>query len=96
MKIINKLFIGFLNFILIDLILILILNCTLQDFLFNDVLITGLKSTNNLSNEEYDIQTIQQDIPIVANTSILEEAMNDEEIKELVDNFIEEILINIW
>ena len=87
MRIIKKVFIGFLTIILIDLIVLLILNLSLKKFIINDILIESIKSNNGIINVENN-----NEIPIIANNEIIQEVLNDELMKEDISDFIDEFI----
>ena len=92
LKILKKITIGILNFLLIDLILFLILSCTMKDFLYNDLLTSALKSNTTVISTD----SIERDAPpIIANKEIISEAIQDEEIKESLDEFIDELISSL-
>lgn len=90
MRIIRKICIGFLNFILIDLIVFLILNLSLKNFIINDVLIEAIKSNNEIVN-----YIDSSDIPLISNNEIIQETLNDESMREYANEFFDEMINNI-
>lgn len=89
MKIIKILITSLLNLLLIDLIVLLILNVTLKDFMINEVIIESFKSSGELLNNENTSGLLIMD------NEVIEEALEDEEIKELLDEFIDDIIIDM-
>lgn len=89
MKIIKILIASLLNLLLIDLIVLLVLNITLKDFMINEVIIESFKSNGELlkngSNRE----------PLIMDNEVIEKALEDEEIKELLDEFIDDIIVEM-
>lgn len=88
MKIIRKLITGLLDLILIDLIVILVLNCSLKTFLIDDLLIESFKSDSTLIKGESNSKST----PFGIDSEVLEETLEDEEVKELLNDFIEDII----
>lgn len=97
MKILKIIVSGLLSVLLTNLILLLILNCTLKSFLIEDVLIGSLTSNNETLDTD-DISEIKKEtesIPILSNNELINEALEDKEIKRMVDEFVSEIMISI-
>ena len=88
MRVIKKIIIGILDFILIDLIILLVLNCTLKTFLIEDLLVESFKSDSNIIKGDESSNTT----PFGIDSEIFEETLEDEEVKELLNGFIEDII----
>ena len=64
----------------------------MKDFLYNDLLTSALKSNTTVISTD----SIERDAPpIIANKEIISEAIQDEEIKESLDEFIDELISNL-
>ena len=64
----------------------------MKDFLYNDLLTSALKSNTTVISTD----SIERDAPpIIANKEIISEAIQDEEIKESLDEFIDELISSL-
>lgn len=90
MKIIKKIIVALLNILLIDLIIILVLNCTIKKLLVEELLIESFKQNNPLISEN-----VTNNSPFVINNKVLEETLQDEEVKEMLGKFIDDVISNI-
>ena len=90
MKIIKKIIIALLNILLIDLIIILVLNCTIKKLLVDELLIESFKQNNSLISEN-----VSNNSPFIINNKVLEETLQDDEVKEILGKFIDDVISNI-
>jgi len=90
MKIIKKIIIALLNILLIDLIIILVLNCTIKKLLVDELLIESFKQNNPLISEN-----VTSNSPFIINNKVLEKTLEDEEVKEMLSEFIDDVISNI-
>lgn len=90
MKIIKKVIIALLNILLIDLIIILVLNCTIKKLLVDELLIESFKQNNPLISEN-----VGNNSPFIINNKVLEKTLEDEEVKEMLSEFIDDVISNI-
>lgn len=90
MKIIKKIIIALLNILLIDLIIILVLNCTIKKLLVDELLIESFKQNNPLISEN-----VSNNSPFIINNKVLEKTLEDEEVKEMLSEFIDDVISNI-
>lgn len=90
MKIIKKIIIALLNILLIDLIIILVLNCTIKKLLVDELLIESFKQNNSLISEN-----VSNNSPFIINNKVLEKTLEDEEVKEMLSEFIDDVINSI-
>lgn len=90
MKIIKKIIIALLSILLIDLIIILVLNCTIKKLLVDELLIESFKQNNPLISEN-----VSNNSPFIINNKVLEKTLEDEEVKEMLSEFIDDVISNI-
>ena len=90
MKIIKKIIIALLSILLIDLIIILVLNCTIKKLLVDELLIESFKQNNPLISEN-----VSNNSPFIINNKVLEETLQDDEVKEILGKFIDDVISNI-
>ena len=90
MKIIKKIIIAMLNILLIDLIIILVLNCTIKKLLVDELLIESFKQNNSLISEN-----VSNNSPFIINNKVLEKTLEDEEVKEMLSEFIDDVINSI-
>ena len=90
MKIIKKIIIALLSILLIDLIIILVLNCTIKKLLVDELLIKSFKQNNPLISEN-----VSNNSPFIINNKVLEKTLEDEEVKEMLSEFIDDVISNI-
>ena len=90
MKIIKKIIIALLNILLIDLIIILVLNCTIKKLLVDELLIESFKQNNPLISEN-----VSNNSPFIINNKVLEKTLEDEEVKEMLSEFIDDVINSI-
>lgn len=97
MKILRTIISVFLSLILTNLIILLILNCTLKSFLIEDILIGGLTSSKEKigADDITNLENKNDNISLLQNNELINEVMEDKEIKRMVNEFISEIMINI-
>ena len=79
-----------LNILLIDLIIILVLNCTIKKLLVDELLIESFKQNNPLISEN-----VSNNSPFIINNKVLEKTLEDEEVKEMLSEFIDDVISNI-
>lgn len=90
MKIIKKIIIALLSILLIDLIIILVLNCTIKKLLVDELLIESFKQNNPLISEN-----VSNNSPFIINNKVLEKTLEDDEVKEILGKFIDDVISNI-
>ena len=90
MKIIKKIIIALLSILLIDLIIILVLNCTIKKLLVDELLIESFKQNNPLISEN-----VSNNSPFIINNKVLEKTLEDEEVKEMLSEFIDDVINSI-
>ena len=91
MKIVKKIFTGLLTIILIDLIVLLVLNMSLKDFIVKEILINSISTNNELLN--VDSSNIEN--PIIANNEVIKEVLQDEQIQEDLGDFLDDFIKNL-
>ena len=87
----KKIFIAFLTIILIDLLSLLIVNCTLKDIIVKDILIESIKS------DKFKLPVYQDDSSKenIMNNDVIYEIMKSDEITESLNEFIDETITNL-
>lgn len=90
MKIIKKIIIALLSILLIDLIIIIVLNCTIKKLLVDELLIESFKQNNSLISEN-----VSNNSPFIINNKVLEKTLEDEEVKEMLSEFIDDVINSI-
>lgn len=91
MKIVKKIFTGLLTIILIDLIVLLVLNMSLKDFIVKEIIINSIVTNNELIS--IDNSNIEN--PIITNNEVIKEVLQDEQIQEDLSGFIDDFIKNL-
>lgn len=97
MKIIKKILIGLLSIILIDLIVLLILNVSLKNFIIKDIVIESIKSDNQTIsvNSNENLSNNNTEVPIITNNKVVQEILEDEDMQEYLSDFIDDLIENM-
>ena len=91
MKIVKKIFTGLLTIILIDLIVLLVLNMSLKDFIVKEIIINSIVTNNELIS--VDNSNIEN--PIITNNEVIKEVLQDEQIQEDLGDFLDDFIKNL-
>ena len=91
MKIVKKIFTGLLTIILIDLIVLLVLNMSLKDFIVKEIIINSIVTNNELIS--IDNSNIEN--PIITNNEVIKEVLQDEQIQEDLGDFLDDFIKNL-
>lgn len=97
MKIIKKILIGLLSIILIDLIVLLILNVSLKNFIIKDIVIESIKSDKQTIsvNSNENLSNNNTEVPIITNNKVVQEILEDEDMQEYLSDFIDDLIENM-